>query len=686
MPEDFHEEETIGKAYDAKLMRRLISYARPYWRSLLGAMLMLTVITGAELARPYIIKVAIDDHILALNRPMLAYPLALAPQPGTIYRGMVFLRAAAKYTQAGGTPYQILSWRKSYFLVRGVAIDPEKTRYSIQQQSGRSVATIGGQQYQAQAMDRKLLSLFRREDNRALFRLCLLFLLIILVGFALNYAQTIVLQFTSQRIIHTIRREVFAHLQSMSLSFFDKNPVGRLVTRVTNDTDTLNEMYASVLVNLFRDIFMLFGVTLIMIRLSPRLALISLSVLPLIFASTVVFRRYAREAYRNVRTALARINAFIAENIMGMRVVQIFGQEKKKYGEFLAINQRYFDASMRELYIFAIFRPIMDLLFWLAMALLVWYGGRQVLAGAVTFGLVFAFVNYIGQFFQPIMELTEKYNILQASMASSERVFLLLDTKPEVENPPQPVPDIRLRGRIEFRHVWFAYVGEDWVLRDVSLTIEPGQTVAFVGATGAGKTSIISLIARFYDVQRGEILIDGVNIREYDLGHLRRSIAPVLQDVFLFTGDIASNIRLNNAKISDEQIRIAAAYVNADLFIRNLPGGYAEPVAERGATLSTGQRQLLAFARALAFNPAILVLDEATANIDTETEVLIQEALARLVKGRTTIVVAHRLSTIQHADRIIVLHKGKVRESGTHQELLAGRGIYYDLYRLQYTG
>ncbi|MCR4426505.1 MAG: ABC transporter ATP-binding protein/permease [Firmicutes bacterium] len=579
----------LGRAYDSRLMKRLLRYARPYMRLLGLGVVLVMLITGAELVRPYLVKVAIDEHI---------------------------------------------------------------TKY----------------------------------DASGLKSLALMLLLVGSGGFVLHYLQAVLLQYVGQQIVLSIRREVFTHLQGMDLAYFDRNPVGRLVTRVTNDTETLNEMYTSVLVNVVRDVFMLLGIVFVMFRLSPTLALVSMAVLPLIFVATAIFRTRARSAYRRVRTALARINATMAENIAGMTVVQIFRQEKRKFAEFDQVNRDYHRAGIGEMMVYAVFRPVTELIGSLALALLLWYGGIKVMAGSPQFGVLYAFVNYMGQFFQPINDLTEKYNILQAAMASSERIFQLLDTTPVVTDPPYPAPVGRLRGQIEFRNVWFAYNGDDWVLQDVSFKINPGEVVAFVGATGAGKTSIISLINRFYDVQRGQILVDGRDVREIRAADLRSNIATVLQDVFLFTGSIKANIRLNNEGISDERIHEVATYVNADRFISRLPGGYDEPVTERGSTLSAGQRQLLAFARALAFDPAILVLDEATANIDTQTELLIQDALPKLIAGRTTIVVAHRLSTIQHADKIILLHRGKVREIGTHQELLARRGMYYNLYRLQYEG
>lgn len=510
------------------------------------------------------------------------------------------------------------------------------------------------------------------------------YLLIILISFILNYLQIYIMQMVGQRIIYNMRQQIFTHIQGLSLSFFDKNPVGRLVTRVTNDTDTLSEMYANVISNLFNDLFIIVGIVIMMFSLNNFLALISLALSPLIIVTAFYYRKYATQAYREVRVRLARINAYLAEHINGMKIVQVFHRENKTFDDFMNINRNYYKANMQQLLVFAIFRPFMDLLYSLSLALLIWYGGGLVSRNLLEFGVLYAFVNYVGQFFQPVFDLSEKYDILQAAMASSERIFMLLDTNEKIENPVEPVSLTDARGEIEFKNVWFAYNGDEWVLKDINFHVKPGETVAFVGATGAGKTSIISLLSRFYDIQKGEILIDGVNIKDMAQQDLRRHIGIVMQDVFIFTGDIKSNIRLNNDSITDEQVEEAARCVNADSFIRNLPGNYEAKVAERGATISSGQRQLLAFARALAFDPEILVLDEATANIDTETELLIQDALKRLTAGRTTLVVAHRLSTIQHADRIIVMHHGRIREMGTHQELLAKKGLYYQLYQLQY--
>ncbi|MBZ4666651.1 ABC transporter ATP-binding protein [Mahella sp.] len=515
-------------------------------------------------------------------------------------------------------------------------------------------------------------------------RISIIYLIITAATGIMNYIQIYVLQYTGQRIIYGMRQEIFTHIENMPLGFFDKNPVGRLVTRVTNDTDTINEMYTSVVVNLFRDAFMLIGIAGAMLLLNYKLALVAIAFLPIVIILTILYRKWATEAYRLVRVKLARINAFLSEHIMGMRLIQIFHREQPKQQEFEAIDEEYYDANMKQIKVFAVFRPAMDVIYSLTLAAILWVGGGDVIRNALEFGVLYAFVNYTMQFFQPIYEMAEKYDILQAAMASAERIFMLLDQKSTIEDPPAPLPLDHVKGEVEFKNVWFAYNDEDWVLKDVSFHIEPGQTVALVGHTGAGKTSIINLLSRFYDIQKGQISIDDIDIRNVRQADLRRHIGVVLQDVFLFTGDIKSNIRLNEEGISEQKIKEVASYVNADHFIEKLPKKYDEPVMERGATLSAGQRQLLAFARALAFDPAILVLDEATANIDTETEALIQDALEKLSRGRTTIVIAHRLSTIQHADKIIVLHKGRIREEGTHQQLLAKRGIYYALYQLQY--
>ncbi|MGZ4133754.1 MAG: ABC transporter ATP-binding protein [Tumebacillaceae bacterium] len=665
---NIHEEEQLAKSYDSRLMRRLLAYVKPYWHWVVISIVLLLLVTVGDLSRPYLIQIGIDDHMNVLN---------------TTY-------VTASHSEALGQSHFDLHGQT--FVRDNDLPDAEATRprYHIEKQAdghydmvltNKSTAPNAEPRF---ALTGQEVSTMKSIETSAMMHIGLIYLLLIVGSFLLNYIQTILLQWTGQRIIYNIRQEFFSHLQRLSIAFFDKNPVGRLVTRVMNDTEALNEMYSNMIVALFKDVFILAGIIIVMFRANVKLALISMACVPFILVVTQLYRRYARAAFRDTRVKLARINATLAENIAGMKIIQIFRREKQMHDEFEVINQQYFRASWRELMTFAIFRPTMEFFSTLALAVLIWYGGGKVVDHSIEIGVFYMFVSYIQQFFQPINDLSEKYNILQSAMASSERIFQLMDTDDSIKNPTNPLPMPEVKGRVEFKNVWFAYTDENWVLRDVSFTIEPGETVAFVGATGAGKSSILSLISRFYDIQKGEILVDGVNIKDVNKEDLRRAIGIVLQDVFLFTGTVRDNIRLAEPSITNEVIEQSISYVNADTFINKLPGKLDEPVLERGSTFSAGQRQLIAFARALAFDPAILVLDEATSNIDTETESLIQDALVKLTRNRTTIVVAHRLSTIQHADKIVVMHKGRLREMGTHQELLAEGGMYYNLYQLQY--
>lgn len=506
---------------------------------------------------------------------------------------------------------------------------------------------------------------------------------VLALSFAFNIAQTWILQKTGQNIILQMRKDLYRHIQSLGSRYFDITPVGKLVTRVTNDVEALNEMYSGILVQLFRNIVKIVGLAGVMLVLDVRLAAISFVLMPLVIGLTVLCQKIARNIYRLYRTRLTDINTFLSEHLSGMKIIQIFGRQERKFEEFHDKNTKLYKAFYREMLMYAVFRPLIYILSILSLMIVLWFGSKNVFDEIISVGTLYIFSNYIRSFFDPIQELAEQFSTLQSSIASAEKIFMVMDEDefiPEVENPKQPD---KITGKIEFDHVWFAYDGENYVLKDVSFVINPGEKVAFVGATGAGKSSILNLIGRYYDIQKGHIYIDGIDIRQFSKKQLRSAIGQMQQDVFIFEGDVAYNIRLNDNDITDEQVKEAAEYVNASHFIEKLPQGYHEPVTERGATFSAGERQLLSFARTLAHNPSILVMDEATANIDTETEILIQEALEKLMDGRTTIMVAHRLSTIQHADCIMVMHKGRICERGTHRELLEQDGIYRKLYELQ---
>ena len=654
-----HEEEVLGKAYDARLMRRLLAYLKPYRLQVVIALVAIVLKAGADVLGPYLTKVAIDKY--------------LAHKPG-----------------AGHS-----------FLDRFLSSQPLT-----------GIAQIG-----------------------------MAYIALLSFSFLLEFAQTYLMQWTGQKVMFDLRSQIYRHLQQMHVAFFDRNPVGRLVTRVTTDVDALNEMFTAGVVSIFEDVFVLAGIIAIMLNMSWQLALIAFAVLPLIYIGTAIFRKHVRDSYRRIRVAIARINAYLQEHITGIVPLQLFYREEKAFAEFKAINATHMLAFKDAIMAYSLYYPMVEILSATAVASIIWYGGHRILAGTITLGVLVAFMQYAQRFFRPIQDLSEKYNILQSAMASSERIFKMLDTKPEIASlPGARLPDGP--GHIEFEHVWFAYRripledpkrsgaepklypqvsaeqpkellatggtasqavpivskeflggaepgapvtgGWDWVLRDVSFTVKPGETAAVVGHTGAGKTTLISLLLRFYDVQQGAIRLDGVDIRQLDLQALRRKFGVVLQDPFLFSGTIESNIRLGSDDVDLAAVERAAEEVNLSEFIRSLPEGFQSHTKERGSTLSTGQKQLISFARALAHNPRILILDEATSSVDTDTEFRVREALSRMVEGRTSLIIAHRLSTIQRADNIIVMHKGKVREMGTHQQLLAQRGIYYKLYQLQY--
>jgi ATP-binding cassette subfamily B multidrug efflux pump len=623
------EEEVLGKAYDGRLMKRLLGYLGPYWWQTLLALVAIVLKAGMDIVGPYLLKTVVDKYLV------------------------------------------------------------------------RNAGTHS-------AFDRWLSS----DAWTGINQVCMLYLGAIGMSFLFEFTQTYVMQWAGQKAMFDLRTEIFAHLQRLHLAFFDKNPVGRLVTRVTTDVDALNDMFTGGVVAVFEDIFVLAGIVAIMLWMNARLALITFAVLPLIFVATMIFRRVVRTSYRKIRTAIARINAYMQEHVSGIMVLQLFNREERSFQEFKKVNSQHMEAYKDAILAHAYYYPAVEVFSAIAIGCVLWFGGNMVLSdearvkasalaarNALSLGVLIAFIQYAQRFFRPIMDLSEKYNILQSAMASSERIFKLLDTQAEAQSPAQP-KQASGKGRIEFDGVWFAYRalpgnGEaathgiennemDWVLSDVSFSIEPGETVAIVGHTGAGKTTIISLLLRFYDIQRGAIRMDGVDLREMSLGDLRSRFGVVLQDPFLFSGSIADNIRLGTERVTDEAVRRAAEDVNIADFIESLPNGYNEPLRERGNSLSTGQKQLISFARALAHDPRVLILDEATSSVDTETEVRVRQALSKLVAGRTSVIIAHRLSTIQQADKIIVMHKGRVREVGHHQQLLGQRGIYWKLYQLQY--
>ena len=581
------EEEVLGKAYDSKLMKRLLGYIRPYKKYVLFAIFLNIIVSSLGPLRPVLTKIAIDDYIASSD-----------------YKGLFYI----------------------------------------------SLVLFGS----------------------------------LLLNAVIQYFLTYYTQYLGQKTLYDLRTQIFNHTQKLALKFFDRTPIGRIVTRATNDVEALGELFSSGIVMVFSDIFIIVWIFVFMFTMDFRLSLVTLSVLPVLIYGTFLFRKKVRESYRDVRLHLARLNSYMQEHVTGMSAVHIFHKEEDELKKFSSINNDYRTANIKSIFYYAIFYPGVELLSSIAIGLIIWYGGGEIIQGSLTIGVLFAFIQFTEMFFRPIRDLSEKYNIMQTAMASSERIFKLLDNKTFIKNPEKPVKFEKVRGQIEFKNVWFAYNSDDYVLKDVSFKINPGESIAIVGHTGAGKTSIINILTRFYDINKGEILVDGINIETVDKKELRKHISIVLQDVFLFSGNIDSNINLDDEEISRERIIEAAKIVGADDFIKYLPNGYDEEVKERGATLSVGQKQLISFARALAFDPQVLILDEATSSVDTETEQLIQKAIEKLLVGRTAIVIAHRLSTIQNADKIIVLHKGEIRETGNHQELLAKRGIYYKLYQLQY--
>lgn len=639
------------------------------------ATVLVLFIIAVELYRPIIIGNAIDQYINGYYHPYVEADVSASDAVN--WNGLVLSRNQAVSKADSASFYQIFLWKDHYYMAENLT----RTECTALQNADTSVLKNYVKEG-AQKLTSNDLKVLRQNDFKGILKAGILFLLLLFSGFFLNLADTWLLQKMGQQIVYKLREETFTHIHSLSLSFFNTTPVGKLVTRVSNDTEAVNELFSTILVKLFKNVVKIIGYAVVMLSINVKMAGISFLLLPLVAILTFVFRHLSRKAYQITRNKITELNTFLSEHISGMKLIQIFAREKEKYSEFEGKSMELYRANFREIMTFAIFRPSIYLVSVIAMILVIRTGSLSVLNGSLSLGTLFVFITYISSFFEPIQELSEQLGTLQSSIASAEKIFSVLDVKPEIVSPTDPAP-VNILGEIEFRHVWFAYEEENYILKDVSFVIHPGEKAAFVGATGAGKSTILNLIGRYFDIQKGQILIDGIDIHEIDLDVLRGAIGQVQQDVFIFTGDIKSNISLNNEAISPDDVRRAAEIVNADPFIQKLPHGYDEPVTERGSTLSAGQRQLLSFARTLAYDPKILVLDEATANIDTETETLITQALARLMDGRTTIMVAHRLSTIQHADKIIVMHHGEIKESGTHQELLAKDGLYKKLYELQ---
>lgn len=639
------------------------------------ATVLVLFIIAVELYRPIIIGNAIDQYINGYYHPYVEADVSASDAVN--WNGLVLSRDQAVSKADSASFYQIFLWKDHYYMAENLT----RAECTALQNADTSVLKNYVREG-AQKLTSNDLKVLRQNDFKGILKAGILFLLLLFSGFFLNLADTWLLQKMGQQIVYKLREETFTHIHSLSLSFFNITPVGKLVTRVSNDTEAVNELFSTILVKLFKNVVKIIGYAVVMLSINVKMAGISFLLLPLVAILTFVFRHLSRKAYQITRNKITELNTFLSEHISGMKLIQIFAREKEKYSEFEGKSMELYRANFREIMTFAIFRPSIYLVSVIAMILVIRTGSLSVLNGSLSLGTLFVFITYISSFFEPIQELSEQLGTLQSSIASAEKIFSVLDVKPEIVSPADPAP-VNIIGEIEFRHVWFAYEEENYILKDVSFVIHPGEKAAFVGATGAGKSTILNLIGRYFDIQKGQILIDGIDIHEIDLDVLRGAIGQVQQDVFIFTGDIKSNISLNNEAISPDDVRRAAEIVNADPFIQKLPHGYDEPVTERGSTLSAGQRQLLSFARTLAYDPKILVLDEATANIDTETETLITQALARLMDGRTTIMVAHRLSTIQHADKIIVMHHGEIKESGTHQELLAKDGLYKKLYELQ---
>ncbi|MCV9886967.1 ABC transporter ATP-binding protein [Metabacillus halosaccharovorans] len=689
----------IANMSDRQLLGRMLGFAKPYWKRITLSIFITGLIVIATLAQPYIIKVAIDTYINGIYSPMVVVSqdetddmknklnhLDMKFQETASLEEKVYIRLPDSKSEQEIEDLEkaaIVSIENTHYLVQGWNEGLSKAE-EYQLHSSTNQIEIDGNIFPVNHLSQAEMNQFRDQDYTGLLILGAIYFILIASSAVLTFYQQNTLQYTGQSIIYDIRETIFKHLSKMSISFYGKHPIGRLVTRITHDVEALNQLYSQVIVNLIKEILILLGIILIMLHLSVKLTLVSLIVIPAVMITTIYFKTVMRKAQRKIRLILSKLNSFLAENLSGMSIIQLFVREEKQLEQFNELNERHYKAGMRQTILNSIFNPSIGFFGNLSLALLVWFGGRNVLEGAITFGIVYAFTHYVRQFFEPLRALADQFNQIQSALASAERIFETLDTKSTILNPHNPKKlGSDIKGEIRFDHVSFAYKNEEWVLKDIHFHIQPGETVGIVGETGAGKSSIIQLINRFYDIQKGKICLDNVNIKDVQLSELRKHIGIIQQDSFVFSGTVFDNIRLNQQDITNEDIIKMAKSVNIDAFFRTLPNQYETVLGEQGTVLSTGQNQLLSFLRAIIANPKVLILDEATANIDTETEAVVQKTLRKISENRTTIIIAHRLSTIQHADKIIVLNKGKIVEMGNHQELLKSRNMYYQLCKSQ---
>ncbi|MBO2945230.1 ABC transporter ATP-binding protein [Paenibacillus sp. F411] len=693
---DIHEEAQLKKVKDSLLWRKMMRFAIPYRKRIAGSFVLAMLIAALTVAQPLLVKNAIDERIHGIFKPMIATDSSIAPADlapvvtgdAIPYEDRMYYRVDAKdlTESVGGESVQraqIVAYQDQYYVLNGWVERTDELTF-IPAASGMEITAPEGRTQLVEPMTDSQVRAFRVQDVSGFITIGVLFLISVVLAGVFTYWQSILLQTTGQHIIRDLRVVMFEHLAKLQTSFYDRNPVGRLVTRVAYDVEAVNQLFSQVIVNLAKELLLLIGIAAIMLHLDVSLALVSFAMIPLLIVITIYFKKVIRESQRLSRIMLSKLNSFLAESLSGMSIVQIFTREKKQLEQFVGLNDAHYQAGMKATVNNSLFNPLIGLFGNLALALIVWYGGGSVLAATVTFGVVYAFTTYVRQFFQPLMALSDRYTQIQMALTSAERIFELLEEQPAIMNSPHAKEVTKpLQGSIAFDKVWFTYEADDWVLKNISFEVKPGETVAFVGSTGAGKSSIIQLINRFYDIQKGSICLDGKPLDSYALTGLRQSVGVIQQDPFVFTGNVYENIRLNRTDISDEEITLAAKALHMDSFIQQLPQQYETMLGERGIKLSSGQQQLLSFLRVYVNNPDILILDEATAHVDTETEQTLQAGLLEMSKGKTTLIVAHRLSTIRHADKIIVLHKGEIKEVGTHHALLQQKGVYRKLYDLQ---